>query len=115
MSKFIIHCTTNWCGIWEDYAAIADTEEELEDTADQLSSDLFNSYDCWNDIAEEQGYDVDEMTELDWETLYGDTDEYAYRSWTIEEIDESDEDSMEDWESLELVYGPENNEATQDN
>ena len=40
---------------------------DLWDLAEQLAYDNFQSYSCENDIAEEEGYDPDEMEESDWD------------------------------------------------
>lgn len=47
----------------EEYAAVAESEWDLEDTAEQLAYDNFLSYGLWRDIAEDNGYDPDEMTD----------------------------------------------------
>lgn len=44
MKRFLIHVDTNWCGEEDTFRAVAESEIEL-----------------W-DIAEEEGYDPDEMT-----------------------------------------------------
>lgn len=57
---------------------------DLWDLAEQLAYDNFQSYSCENDIAEEEGYDPDEMEESDW-------DETTYYNFTIEECKDDDE------------------------
>lgn len=46
MKRFLIHVDTNWCGEEDTFRAVAESEIEL-----------------W-DIAEEEGYDPDEMTKV---------------------------------------------------
>ena len=33
MARFLIHVTTEWCGMDQDYAAIANSADDLEDVA----------------------------------------------------------------------------------
>lgn len=49
------------------FRAVAESEMDLWDLAEQLAYDNFQSYSCENDIAEEEGYDPDEMEESDWD------------------------------------------------
>lgn len=107
MNKYIIHCTTAWCGIYEDYSALAESEIELEDLAQDLAYSLFTEEDGWQLVAEEQGYDTDTMTEEDWDDLYENTDEPSYYGYEIELVDESNSDQLEEWKSYNLVYKPE--------
>lgn len=45
-------------------------EFELYELAEQLAYDNFQSYGCEADIAEEEGYDPDEMEDSDWDKLW---------------------------------------------
>lgn len=63
MKRFLIHVSTYWCGMDDTFRAVAESEMELWDLAEQLAYDNFQSYSCENDIAEEEGYDPDEMEE----------------------------------------------------
>lgn len=72
MKRFLIHVSTYWCGMDDTFRAVAESEMELWDLAEQLAYDNFQSYSCENDIAEEEGYDPDEMEESDYEA-----DEYT--------------------------------------
>lgn len=67
MKRFLIHVSTYWCGMDDTFRAVAESEMELWDLAEQLAYDNFQSYSCKNDIAEEEGYDPDEMEESDWD------------------------------------------------
>lgn len=62
MNKYIIHCTTAWCGVYEDYSALAESELDLDNISQNLAYALF-SEDGWQLVAEENGYDPDTMTE----------------------------------------------------
>lgn len=107
MNKYIIHCDTAWCGVYEDYSALAESEIELEDLAQDLAYSLFTEEDGWQLVAEEQGYDPDTMTEEEWDDLYKNTDEPSYYGYEIELVDESNSDQLEEWKSYNLVYKPE--------
>lgn len=66
MKRFLIHVDTNWCGEEDTFRAVAESEIELWDIAEQLAYDNFYSFGHDQDIAEEEGYDPDEMTDEDW-------------------------------------------------
>lgn len=53
------------------FRAVAESETELWDLAEQLAYDNFQSYGCESDIAEEEGYDPDEMTDEYSGEIYG--------------------------------------------
>lgn len=102
MKKFLIHVSTNWCGMDDTYCAEAESEMELYDIAEQLAYDNFQSYDCYLYVAEDNGYDPDEMSDGDWNNLWNTVDESDYYSFTIEEV-EGDE-----WEEYGgEIYGKE--------
>lgn len=105
LQRFIITVTTNWCGMDQKYAALAEHESDLDDVAEQLAYDNFNDNGCWEDIAEEEGYDPSEMSDEDWGTLQGRVDESAYYSYCVEEFTGTEEE----WEWLieNGLYGPE--------
>lgn len=63
MKRFLIHVDTNWCGEEDTFRAVAESEIELWDIAEQLAYDNFYSFGHDQDIAEEEGYDPDEMTD----------------------------------------------------
>lgn len=73
MKRFLIHVDTNWCGEEDTFRAVAESEIEL-----------------W-DIAEEEGYDPDEMTDEDWDEMWSRIDETAYYSFSIEECEDDEE------------------------
>lgn len=54
MKRFLIHVSTYWCGMDDTFRAVAESEMELWDLAEQLAYDNFQSYSCENDIAEEE-------------------------------------------------------------
>ena len=91
MKRFLIHVSTYWCGMDNTFRAVAESEMDLWDLAEQLAYDNFQSYSCENDIAEEEGYDPDEMEESDWDELWSRVDETTYYNFTIEECEDDNE------------------------
>ena len=87
MKRFLIHVSTYWCGMDNTFRAEAESELELDEIADQLAYDNFQSYGCEADIAEEEGYDPDEMEDSDWDKLWETVDESQYYNFTIEEFE----------------------------
>lgn len=92
MKRFLIHVSTYWCGMDNTFRAEAESELELDEIADQLAYDNFQSYGCEADIAEEEGYDPDEMEDSDWDKLWETVDESQYYNFTIEEFEGDDEE-----------------------
>lgn len=92
MKRFLIHVSTYWCGMDNTFRAEAESELELDEIADQLAYDNFQSYGCEADIAEEEGYDPDEMEDSDWDKLWETVDESQYYDFTIEEFEGDDEE-----------------------
>lgn len=92
MKRFLIHVSTYWCGMDNTFRAEAESELELYEIAEQLAYDNFQSYGCEADIAEEEGYDPDEMEDSDWDKLWETVDESQYYSFTIEEFEGDDEE-----------------------
>lgn len=91
MKRFLIHVSTHWCGGEDTFRAVAESESDLWDLAEQLAYDNFYSYGHDQDIAEEEGYDPDEMEESDWDELWSRVDENAYYSSFIEECEDDEE------------------------
>lgn len=91
MKRFLIHVSTHWCGEEDTFRAVAESESDLWDLAEQLAYDNFYSYGHDQDIAEEEGYDPDEMEESDWDELWSRVDENAYYSSSIEECEDDEE------------------------
>lgn len=87
MKRFLIHVSTNWCGMDDTFRAVADNKFSLYDIGEQLAYDNFDSYGCYTLIAEEWGYDPDEMEEADWDELWEKTEEADYYSFYIEEFE----------------------------
>lgn len=92
MNRYLIHVSTNWCRMDDTFRAIADNEESLYDLAEQLAYDNFESYNLWEEIAREEGYEPEEMSEEDWDRLYEEIDESNYYGYSIEEFNGDDEE-----------------------
>lgn len=73
MKRFLIHVSTSWCGMDDTFRAMAENDYELDEIANQLAYENFQFYDCENDIAEEFGYDPDDMEDEDWDKLWEET------------------------------------------
>lgn len=102
MKRFLIHVRTNWYGMDDTFCAMADNEYDLDEIAEQLAYENFQSYNCDNDIAEEYGYDPDDMKEEDWDELWGNVNESDYYYYDIEEFNGTDEE----WEEYNgEIYG----------
>lgn len=112
MKQYIITVYTSWCGMDQQYSAIAEYSDDLglEETAQQLAYDNFSSFDCRNDILEElfpnsEDYtqeQEDQVTEVEGE----------YYSYSIDEYDRDEHDS---WDMFELIYDASNGSITFEN
>lgn len=91
MARFLIHVTTAWCGMDQDYAAIADCENDLENIAELAAFDNFLEFDCLQQIMDDEGIDEDAAVEI----------EHEYYGYSIEEWDE--ERPEEEWNWYEFI------------
>lgn len=94
MKRFLIHVNTNWCGMDDTFRAEAKSEMELDDIAEQLAYNNFQSYDIDSEIAMDNGCNPDEMSGEDWDNLWNSIDESSYYGYDIEEFT-GDEDEWE--------------------
>ena len=92
MERFLIHVSTNWCGMDSTFRAIAENECDLYDIAQDLAYENFQSYICDDYIAEEEGYDPDEMEDSDWDKLWETVDESQYYDFDIEKFEGDDKE-----------------------
>lgn len=92
MSKFLVHVTTAWCGMDQDYAAIANSEDELQDVAELAAYDNFADFDCLQQIMDDEGIDENAAAEV----------EHEYYGFYIDEWDE--ERPEEEWGWYELRW-----------
>lgn len=94
MERFLIHVSTNWCGMDDTFRAIAENECDLYDIAEWLAYENFQSYECDDYIAEEEGYNPDEMGDSDWDKLWETVNESQYYDFDIEKF----EGDNKEWE-----------------
>lgn len=92
MKRFLINVSTNWCGMDQTYRAEAEKAEDLDEIVDTLAYENFSSYSCERDIAEEYGFDSDNMTDEDWDSLWSQVDESEYYWGSAEEFKGDDEE-----------------------
>lgn len=101
MKKFIIKVTTNWCGMDQEYAAIAEDEKDLDDTAAELAYNNFADFDLLKEVTAELFPDVDDEEFTDDQVDAAIEVEGEYYSYTIEEFDEN---THGQWEWYDLKY-----------
>lgn len=106
LKRYLIHVTTNWCGMDQTYPAVAKDKSDLWDLAEELAYGNFTNFGLWDDIAEEYGYDTNEMSDLDWEILQSEVDESEYYSSYIEEFEGDDEEWNDLVQDAGEVYKP---------
>ena len=93
--RFLINCTTNWCGMDNSYPVIAESEDKLYEYADNLAIDNLMSYIDLDEIAEEQGYYADEMEEDEYEKIKDNIELSEYVNYNIELFDGTEEEWKE--------------------
>ena len=91
LKRFLIHCSTAWCGMDDTFRAVAEKEEDLWELADQLAYENLMSYGGFEDILEDLGYDTEDLSSEEMEDILADIDESAYYYATIEECEDDDE------------------------
>jgi hypothetical protein len=99
-SRFLIHVTTNWCGMDQEYAAIAEQESDLWDLAGQLAYDNFSEFNCLEEVLSELFPEVEDEEYSDEQRDEAAEVEGDYYGWIIEEFERPDEE----FEWYELVY-----------
>lgn len=110
MKRYLIHVTTNWCGMDQDYPAIAKDESDLDEIASDLALDNFNGFGLWTEVAESEGLDPDEMTSDEWDEFIEGQNVWDYCGYSIEEFEGSEEEWNEYVEYAGGIYNdPEGN------
>ena len=89
LKRFLIHCSTEWCGMDDTFRAVAEKEEDLWELADQLAYENFNSYGGTDLILEE--YDTEDWSEEEIDAFVEGICECEYYHATIEECEDDDE------------------------
>ena len=99
MKKWLITCDTSWCGTETIYSAIANTQEELIDIAEELSYENFNDLGGgFNSVLEELFPDEEEYTEeMENEAMNKEHEFYSIviSEWNLPE---------EEWDWYDCVY-----------
>ena len=87
MKRFLIHCSTEWCGMDDTFRVVAEKEEDLWGLADQLAYENFIRYGGPDLILEE--YDIEDLSEEEIEAILETEGDYYYAS--IEECEDDEE------------------------
>ena len=103
LKRFLIHCSTAWCGMDDTFRAIAEKEEDLWELADQSAYENFNSYGGTDLILED--YDTEDWSEEEIDAFVENICECEYYYATIEECEDDEE-----WNSYMGEIIGENNE-----
>ncbi len=96
MKRFVINLDTNWCGESGSFRVVAENAEELEQLGYELAYENLQSYGHDYDMAENEGYEIADMTDDDWDKFYENLSYSDYCDYSIEEFEGSDEE----WEEI---------------
>ena len=100
MKRYLIHVSTNWCGMDNSYSLETDSEiDELYDDVQMVAYENFQSFGCDEYVMEElfPGVSSEDYTDEMWD-IYNDS-ETEYYSYNIEEFEGSDEE-FNDYERI---------------
>ena len=92
MNKYIIKVDTYWCGTDQSYAAIAKSEEDLYDLAQELAYENLTSLDYINWIADELFDEYDDLTDEMLDKIYDVESDYYH--YLITKVNEENEEDM---------------------
>ena len=87
LKRFLIHCSTAWCGMDDTFRAVAEKEEDLWELADELAYENFMSYGGTDLILDE--YNTEDLSEEEIEAILETEGDYYYAS--IEECEDDEE------------------------
>lgn len=90
LKRFLIHCSTAWCGMDDTFRAVAEKEEDLWELADQLAYENFESY-GGIDLILEDYYDTEDLSEEEIDAILEDKCEADYYYASIEECEDDEE------------------------
>lgn len=88
MKRYLIHVGTNWVGTDNTYRIEAESEDDLDSMAYDLSYDNFLCYCSVTDIAEAEGLDTEDPDVL--EQCEEKIEDYI--SWDVEEFNGTEEE-----------------------
>ena len=91
MKRFLIHCSTFWCGTDNTFRVLAEQEEDILDLASDLAYDNFMAYADYDAILEELGYDHTEISDEKRDEILSEIDEGEYWYYIIEECEDDEE------------------------
>ena len=91
LKRFLIHCDACWCGMDNTFRVLAKEELDIDDYADNLAYDNFMTYADYDDIIEELGYDLDELSDTERDEILSDINECDYWWYDIEECEDDEE------------------------
>jgi hypothetical protein len=100
--KYLITCSTCFCGCDEQYGIESENVVLVDEIAEQLAYDNFYyTHNCQYDAIADDGYNLDTLSDDEFEDLCTRMDEDGGYWWaTVEEF----EGSEEEWNNLEKVY-----------
>ena len=85
LKRFLIHCSTAWCGMDDTYRAVAEKEEDLWEIADQLAYENFMSYGGPDLILEE--YDTEDLSEEEIEAILEMKEDLDILEWALHQVE----------------------------
>ena len=75
---------------------MAESELELEDLAEELAFNNYSSFFDTQELLEDLGYDIDDLSEEEIESILDNINEAEYYDWRIAECDDEEWDSFGD-------------------
>ena len=91
LKRFLIHCDVCWCGMDNTFRVLAKEESNIDDYAHNLAYENFMSYAGYDDILEELGYDLDELSDTERDEILNEINECDYWWYDIEECEDDEE------------------------
>lgn len=91
MKRFFIHCDTCWCGMGNTFRVLAEKESDVEDYACDLAYENFLEYAGYDDILEDLGYDLEEISDEERDKVLSEIQECDYWWYDIEECEDDEE------------------------
>ena len=91
LKRFLIHCDVCWCGMDNTFRVLAKKESDIDDYANNLAYENFMNYAGYDDILEDLGYDLEEISDEERDEILSDIDECAYWWYDIEECEDDEE------------------------
>lgn len=101
IGKYLITCQTCFCGCDAEFGIESNNIVAIEELADQLAyENFYYTFDCAADALSDDGYNVDKMSDEEFEEACTEMDEDGGYWWsTVEEFTGTEEE----WNNLEKV------------